>query len=51
MKVMLISSINYAKLKSQINDFIQGRDLIDIKYSTCFDGQGINYSVLIMYKE
>lgn len=52
MKVKTIGEINTCTLDKQINEFIKGKHVIDIKFSSFFDEiEGASFSALIMYEE
>nr|DAE69418.1 MAG TPA: Sporulation protein Cse60 [Caudoviricetes sp.] len=52
MKVKTIGEINTCTLDKQINEFIKGKHVIDIEFSSFFDEiGGASFSALIMYEE
>ncbi len=52
MKVKTIGEMNTYALDKQINEFIKGKHVIDIKFSSFFDEiVGASFSALIMYEE
>lgn len=55
MKVKIIDDVDTPSLEDEINDFIEDKEVIDIKYqiNSCQGNVGlvITISALIMYKE
>ena len=55
MKVKIIDDVDTPSLEDEINDFIEDKEIIDIKYqiNSCQGNLGlvITISALIMYKE
>lgn len=52
MKVKTIVNIRNDWFDDEINEFIKGKHVIDIKFSSFFDEiEGASFSALIMYEE
>lgn len=52
MKVRTIINIRNDLFDDEINDFIQHKHVIDIKFNLCLDSHGRNiYNALIMYED
>ena len=52
MKVKVIDESHEKDLENSVNEFIEGKDVIDIKFNVCVSGEEQIYcfDALIMYK-
>ena len=51
MQVEIFETSDIIDLEKAINNFIEGKDIIDIKYQTNTKAWGDHYSALVMYGE
>lgn len=56
MKIKIFNNVSKVVLESMINEFIDDKKIVDIKYSVCsvpvsFDKWTVNFSALVIYKE